>query len=190
MLEFKSFPKIPRLANLDVRITQKLNGTNGLIAIDLSSPLEPEIKPGSRNRWIESDKDDNFGFRRWVLDNQNDLINFLGEGYHYGEWCGPGIQNGEGLKERGFYLFSPKKRYFNDKRKVEFTPPNVHFVPELYNGKWDVTQYSWLRKLQMSGSRLVPGFPAEGLILEVNGKLTIKVIINEDDKRDRKQSEK
>lgn len=230
MLEFKSFSKIPRLANLNIRITQKLNGTNGVIAItsiptkNWTAINDPTflMKVGSRNQWLPSPREieerekeiqdwkyyencttfkdcfnetppkpkklhDNHGFAKWAYEHQDALIEFLGEGYHYGEWCGPGIQNGEGLKERGFYLFSPRKRYFNDKRQPETIPEGLHFVPKLYDGSWDVTQYSWLRRLQMEGSKLVEGFPVEGLIIEVEGKLKIKVIINEAQKNERKR---
>ena len=77
-LKFQSFPKIPRLSR-DVILTEKIDGTCGVIAI---SP-DGQFCVGSKNRWL-SDHADNFGFWHWAQANREELLR-LGPGYHYGE---------------------------------------------------------------------------------------------------------
>jgi len=100
MIEHVKFPKIPRPGKERILITEKLDGTNGLIYIDIA---EQEFLIGSRNRWI-TPEEDNFGFARWAMENKEELLK-LGSGYHYGEWYGAGIQRGYGLDEKRFALF-------------------------------------------------------------------------------------
>jgi len=99
-VEFKSFQKIPRVTNNQVIITEKIDGTNALVAIN----EEGDFFTGSRNRWI-TPEDDNFGFSTWAHDNKEELMK-LGPGYHYGEWYGAGIQRRYGLDEKRFMLFN------------------------------------------------------------------------------------
>lgn len=128
--KFPAWPKTPRL-NRNVCITEKIDGTNGLISIgrvpfgsgaeqrdgyitvaDFDAPLggdglpqwEWQIRVGSRRRWLTPSAD-NFGFFKWVNDNAVELVR-LGPGHHYGEWYGHGIQRGYGLTERRFALFN------------------------------------------------------------------------------------
>jgi hypothetical protein len=55
---------------------------------------------GSRNKWLDcSSKGDNMGFAKWVKENASSLL-MLGEGRHYGEWYGKGIQRNYGLEEK------------------------------------------------------------------------------------------
>lgn len=78
-MEFESFQKLARLSR-EVVITEKIDGTNGCIAIgDLG-----EFFVGSRTRWI-TPEDDNFGFARWAHENRDELLK-LGPGRHFGEW--------------------------------------------------------------------------------------------------------
>ena len=89
--EFRGFNKIARL-NRPIVITEKIDGTNGLIYIDEQN----NIFAGSRKRWLwgsiqKEIHNDNHGFVRWVMENQKGLLK-LGAGYHYGEWWGQGIQ--------------------------------------------------------------------------------------------------
>ena len=128
-LTFSPFPKITRY-NREWVITEKIDGTNGLIRIfedprsghDGISPYAPigaaldtvhtversgrmfGIMAGSRNRFLTPD-DDNFGFCRWVRNNAHELIG-LGIGHHYGEWWGSGIQRRYGLDHKRFSLFN------------------------------------------------------------------------------------
>jgi hypothetical protein len=126
---FEPYPKIARLAGATMSVTEKIDGTNGLIVVAQENPRHPEDTDlrvtciGSRKRAIEPDIPrmvdhdtgrtiqkrecrDNYGFAAWVRANESALVEFLGEGYHYGEWAGPGIQkNPLGLDERTFFLF-------------------------------------------------------------------------------------
>lgn len=124
MSEFKEFPKISRIYEQDVCVTEKLDGTNGLIYFneDLS-----EMKVGSRSRWI-TPEEDNYGFAKWCIANREELSK-LGEGYHYGEWWGNGIQRRYGMPRKVFSLFNVNKWYDDDLR-----PQCCDVVPVLYNG--------------------------------------------------------
>lgn len=130
---FVPFPKIGRWANNKIAITEKIDGTNGVIdicwepsgvdstalaawgadevaAFGIESPSEPSLvlvlRAGSRNRWITTGSD-NYGFARWVFENRMNLVR-LGPGTHYGEWWGSGIQRGYGLEpgDKRFSLFN------------------------------------------------------------------------------------
>ena len=57
-MEFVKFDKIARLSRTIV-ITEKIDGTNGLIAIG----DDGEFQVGSRSRWI-TPENDNMGFAR------------------------------------------------------------------------------------------------------------------------------
>lgn len=137
MSDFQRFPSIPRL-HREITITEKIDGTNGLIQIeerafgesavwdsssfpdDIKVVFGPDgedglpdkeywIKAGSRKRWIKPG-DDNAGFAAWVWKNASGLV-ALGPGRHHGEWWGSGIQRGYGLPKgkKRFSLFNTKK---------------------------------------------------------------------------------
>ncbi len=118
--EFKPFPKMARLSR-ECIITEKIDGTNASVYIgptDFKTPNESVstifkkdgtvlgMWAGSRTRWLTT-ASDNFGFANWVVDNATELFG-LGEGHHFGEWWGSGIQRGYGFKngERFFSLFN------------------------------------------------------------------------------------
>jgi len=179
--EFQTFKKIPRLSR-DITISEKLDGSNGVIYIDEKN----NILAGSRNRWLWSSLEnneiekDNFGFGGWVRDNQLELLK-LGKGYHYGEIIGSGIQRNYGLKERRFYLFNtskwcmwdeePKLISIDPKTKVEKyqqkAPECCYIVPILYSGIFSENAIlDSLALLDSLGSSAVPGFkPAEGIVI-------------------------
>lgn len=96
---FEAFPKIPRLSK-PIVVTEKIDGTNAAIVV-----RERDIYAQSRKRIITPD-DDNFGFAAWVAEHADELGGFLGEGRHFGEWWGSGIQRGYDLEERRFSLFN------------------------------------------------------------------------------------
>src|ERR1043165_2902547 len=114
-MEFKSFNKILHIGKLYMSITQKIHGSNAQILIEESPdsgwiPAECGYKDynvyaGSRTRWL-TPEDDNYGFCKWVMENRQELIEKLGPGRHFGEWAGPGINSGEGLKEKTLVLFN------------------------------------------------------------------------------------
>lgn len=168
--EFKGFGKIERWKEpVECTITQKLHGTNAHILIEKREGIHDSeyitVTVGSRTRWIEVG-DDNYGFAAWVRANQVALIDFLGEGHHFGEWCGPGINSGEGLDEKTFVLFDWWKH------KGKPLPKGVALVPVLYEGPWDKdTMGVVMQELKQNGSRLRPGFMRpEGVVMYLNGK--------------------
>lgn len=85
-IEFKAWPKIPRATGEKVTITEKMDGTNACVVIQEGKIVGVQ----SRKRFI-TPEDDNYGFAAWVAENEQELLK-LGDGYHYGEWAGLGIQ--------------------------------------------------------------------------------------------------
>lgn len=150
--EFKHWPKIPRLSKEACFITEKIDGTNGIIHISDNG----DIRAGSRNRWL-TPQSDNYGFCRWVYDNASELRK-LGPGYHYGEWWGLGIQRGYGLNEKRFSLFVGRK---------DGMPPCVGNVPFIYSGPFSPDKVAQIiDMLCSSGSLAVPGFmKPEGIVV-------------------------
>lgn len=218
-MEFKSFNKIARLSR-DVVITEKLDGNNAQIFIyDSNEPLFPDtpfeeivsnqfikdyalyekegiyLFAGSRTRWLDTSKNgDNYGFAKWAKENAEELF-ALGEGRHYGEWYGKGIQRGYGLEEKRFALFNVGKwvNYIKDEIKnIRVLPPDkeecpkcCETVPILYEGLFDTNKINEvLNNLKTNGSIAVPGFmKPEGIIVfhEASGKL-FKVTCENDEK--------
>ncbi len=180
--EFKSWNKISRLSNETVTITEKIDGTNALLCI-----RDGVLYTGSRNKWI-TPLDDNAGFSRWAEEHKSDLLQ-LGEGYHYGEWYGKGIQRGYGLKEKRLALF-----YLSNKDKI--LPTCCELVPTLgiYNIKplksqeeetFDAIVYSCIYKLKCRGSIAAIGYmKPEGIIVQFHdsGK-RYKILCENDDIR-------
>jgi hypothetical protein len=173
MSEFVQFQKIARLSR-EVVITEKIDGTNGLIAIGENG----EFEVGSRNRWI-TPKEDNYGFARWAYEHKDELI-ALGAGFHYGEWWGQGIQRGYGLKEKRFSLFNSYR--WSD--ELGERPACCHVVPVLYSGVFDTTKVDEiLRDLATNGSKAAPGFmkPEGVVIYHLAGKVYFKKTIEGDE---------
>lgn len=109
--EFQPWPKIPRLVNEKITITEKMDGTNACIIIQDGEIVGIQ----SRKRFIYPEGYngmkgcDNAGFAGWVRDNEQALL-ALGDGHHYGEWCGPAIQgNPHNLPIKRFYLFNTQR---------------------------------------------------------------------------------
>jgi hypothetical protein len=160
--EFKEWPKIPRWSNEQFIITEKIDGTNGCIIITEHG----DIFAQSRSRMLTEGKDDKFGFCAWVNGNKGQLMQ-LGEGYHYGEWYGSGIQRRYGLKEKRFAMFNIWHQNI---------PECVEQVPLLGNNFDEA-----VRHLNLNGSVAVPGWDtSEGIvILSSLTKVRYKHIINE-----------
>lgn len=124
-IEFKPWPKIKRDNPFNVTITEKINGTNGCIVIQDNKVVGIQ----SRKKFI-TPQNDNFGFANWVIEN-NDELSKMGDGYHYGEWAGPGIQkNPHNLKEKTFFLFNTFR--WNDNNPN--CPSCCTVVPVIYQG--------------------------------------------------------
>ncbi len=195
---FKEFPKLARLSR-EVIITEKLDGTNSSIFIQ-SAALEegsnPEIiedvngltiRAGSRTRWI-TPTDDNYGFARWVKENAEELAK-LGEGHHFGEWWGNGIQRGYNLPrgDKRFSLFNAGRWRVNsfEEKGLECPPKCCSVVPVLYTGIFDTNAIQdTLNDLIEHGSYAAPGFMnPEGIVIyHIAGNLGFKKTIKNDDR--------
>lgn len=174
MAEFVKFPKIPRLKNVLMTITEKIDGTNAQINIpgDATEPL----LVGSRNRIITPGKEtDNYGFAEWVRQNEP-MLRRLGPGRHYGEWWGPGIGRKYSIPEKRFSLF-------NVSRFSEGFPEGcpVSLVPILYQGPFDMQALeACLERLKQDGSVACPGWMRpEGVVVKVMD-ITWKEILDKD----------
>ena len=171
MTDFIPFQKIPRLKRSCV-ITEKLDGTNAQIVID----AEGNIRAGSRNRWITPDND-NYGFAGWVGRNEEELRK-LGEGQHFGEWWGNGIQRGYGLKEKRFSLFNTGR--WSD---PAIRPACCDVVPVLYAGHFATDTVDMvLDTLKETGSQAAPGFKRpEGVIVFLPASNHLYKVLAEND---------
>ncbi|HUW05945.1 MAG TPA: RNA ligase family protein [Williamwhitmania sp.] len=190
-MEFREFGKIARLSR-EMVITEKIDGTNGLVAIEEGTSLKNGglvdanfegvdyvISAGSRTRWITPEKD-NAGFARWVIENANELVK-LGTGFHYGEWWGQGIQRNYGLKEKRFSLFN--SYLWSD--ELGNRPSCCHVVPVLYSGMFDTRVIrNVLDDLKHTGSHASKGFmkPEGVVIYHTAGNLYFKKTIEGDEK--------
>lgn len=172
MIPFEAFPKIPRL-NREMVVTEKLDGTNAVIHIG----EDDVITAGSRSRWI-TPEDDNYGFARWVKENEAELRK-LGYGTHFGEWWGAGIQRRYGIAEKRFSLFNVH-RWGDDAVR----PACCHVVPVLHRGPFCQTSIRGaLETLRIQGSAAAPGFmKPEGLVVfHVSSQSMFKVTIEKDE---------
>lgn len=150
------FPGMPPIVRLhrDVVITEKIDGTNGLIAITETAdftgdpedpsthrpeplavvdlPLDHQVAvwAGSKNQWLGPDGD-NFGFGAWVKANADRLAVMLGPGLHRGEWWGSGIQRGYGLPkgEKRFSLFNTSRWCMDDQVPMRGDESDATILP-------------------------------------------------------------
>lgn len=155
MSDFIPFAKIGRLSR-DIIITEKLDGTNGVIEI----AEDGDFHVGSRTRWITPEMD-NHGFAAWAHAHHDELT-ALGVGRHFGEWWGQGIQRKYGLTEKRWSLFNVGRW------NAENPPPACcHVVPILGRGDFDTAFVRQvMTNLEVDGSRAAPGFmKPEGIII-------------------------
>ena len=183
-MTYPKFPSIPRF-NKPVIVTEKIDGTNGQVLIwDAAEGNRPDVSAlgvrastdrgdyllaaGSRNRWLSLESD-NFGFAAWVTANADALADTLGEGQHYGEWWGPGIQRGYGLKERRFSLFNASRWQDAYEAEILNNVPGLDVVPVLgkYDGQWVSSAVEMsMYQLETQGSVASPGFMRpEGVVV-------------------------
>lgn len=167
--DFKSFPKIERWRGLHLTITQKLNGTNAQIYIYEDDEGVMHLKCGSRNRWLAIG-DDNYGFCAFVESHRQEFIDKLGVGRHFGEWCGPGINSGEGLAEKTFVLFD-WERFIGKELPHKTLLIPILFDGILYNTVIDTVLSIQCARLLGEGSQIVNGFNhIEGVVIKVLGQ--------------------
>lgn len=185
---FEAFPKIARLSRECV-ITEKIDGTNA--QIEIVSGLPERCDPskmiavhddgfamfaGSRTRYI-TPTDDNFGFAKWVQAHAAELWT-LGEGRHYGEWWGAGIQRNYGLAEKRFSLFNVGRWVDQSAwtseglrgplgEKQQYAPECCRVAPVLYRGPFTTDAIDVaISHLRDRGSYAAPGFmQPEGIIV-------------------------
>ena len=156
---FEAWPKIARLANEHMTISEKIDGTNACIVIT----EDGDIYAQSRTRII-TPTEDNYGFATWVEENKETLIRDLGVGRNFGEWWGRGIQRNYGLDRRMFSLFNT---YRWAAKRGHFLTPNLDVVPVLWEGPFDtgVIEYAH-QELMDNGSQAAPGWmKPEGLVV-------------------------
>lgn len=151
--DFEEFQKIARLYR-PVVITEKIDGTNGQVFIG----EDGSVRAGSRGRYVTIE-DDNYGFARWVKENETDLL-ALGPGRHYGEWWGQGIQRNYSQPRKRFSLFNTAR--WNAER-----PACCDVVPVIYEGVFTIGCVPQaLKHLREEGSLAAPGFTRpEGVIM-------------------------
>lgn len=187
MAEFRAWPKTPRLMR-DCVITEKIDGTNAAVVIvpaetgdgALATVSGFSVFAQSRNRFVTPDKD-NYGFAEWVNRYAAELVHALGEGYHYGEWWGAGIQRGYGMTGKRFSLFNTSRW-----EGVTFPQvPDMGMVPILYRGPFSTDVVSLqLESLRQNGSIAAEGFaPAEGVIVYLSAaRQVFKVLLDHDER--------
>jgi hypothetical protein len=183
-MQFEKFGSIARL-NKDAVYTEKINGTNAAVVIERYIPGETDrtdlvdvvsldgvsyaVWAQSRNRFIKPG-DDNFGFALWVYENAPELAQLLGEGRHYGEWWGSGIQGGYGLQkgEKRFSLFNVKRwETVLSHEHGHALVPALYRVPILTVEAFSTTTAKWcVESLREHGSMASPGFmKPEGVVV-------------------------
>jgi hypothetical protein len=204
MHEFVAWPKTSRLFR-DVVVTEKLDGMNSAIHISTVPhiPAFGDFPPGSysvvvdgtryvltaqsRKRIITPGKTtDNYGFAGWVYDNAAELVRILGEGLHFGEWWGQGIQRRYDVPGRSFTLFNTERYADVHEHVGEFNgiPVTVGSVPILYEGTFSEAEIGYaLEFLRSHGSVAAPGFMnPEGIcIYHTQTRGVMKVTLDHND---------
>jgi hypothetical protein len=172
-LTFEPFEKLGRM-NRRCTITEKIDGTNAQILFG----EDGEMLVGSRKReiWPEGYEGkpkgcDNAGFAKWAYENRDALFEFLGQGRHFGEWCGGKIQRGYGTKGKSFLLFNVK-RFGRGRQEIPrgLADVGLGVVPTLYEGDFSTDVVSEvMRNLLETGSHFVEGFMnPEGVVVYHN----------------------
>lgn len=203
-MDFQEFPKIGRLSR-DMVVTEKIDGTNAQVVIAqrahvdlgptwatpwLATVGDLVIAAASRSRYI-TPHTDNHGWAAWVLEHAEELV-ALGEGRHYGEWWGSGIQRRYGLAEKRFSLFNVGRWVDSHtggvgelKGKQELAPACCHVVPVLMRWTFsDEKIAEAIDTLKRDGSVAAPGFMnPEGVVIfhSATGTLFKKTIEKDDE---------
>jgi hypothetical protein len=209
--DFRPWPKIPRF-NREFVLTEKINGTNSQVAVKrLTEDEDPArylnqhgynvvskedglyvLRAGSRKRWIAPNRQkldgteamDNFGFAAWVADNATALAN-LGEGTHFGEWYGRGIQHGYGMAGRKWALFNTTRWGTRGQGLPDESPAELTVVPELARVRGHLLNEAIrdsIRLLRTLGSVAEAGAKAEGVVVySVEANQCYKVLLENDD---------
>lgn len=199
-IEFQAWPKTPRLFR-DIVITEKVDGTNSAIIVkeyehDDESGTIAQVNMGgklysvgaqSRNRLIFPGKTtDNHGFARFVQENAEKLVELLGEGRHYGEWWGEGIQGRYSANFKGFALFNTEKHddLYEWFRDTSIGDVLVEAMPVLYKGPYSEQKIrEVLTELDTNGSLVSFRDKAEGIVVfHTQSRKVYKVTLDGNDK--------
>jgi hypothetical protein len=206
--EFQAWPKIPRL-NRNCIATEKIDGTNAavvvervgkdfpkhefeLIRIDLEGddPSELAVFAQSRKRLLQTNEvskgADNAGFASWVKENALELAAVLGEGRHFGEWWGQGIQRAYGQDTKRFSLFNAGRWHDQEANGCgEAVCPNCcNVVPVLATGTViNAVAEGAIAMLEDNGSFAAPGFdnPEGVVVYHSAARSSFKVTIEADE---------
>lgn len=169
-VDFVAWPKIPRNVLGGMVITEKMDGTNACVIIEEGKIVGVQ----SRKRMINVGKEnDNYGFASYVSQNEEKFLQ-LGEGRHYGEWAGLGINgNPHCLPIKEFYLFDTR-------RWGEHNPPpeGIKVVRTLYNDRVDLDVVDSVMN-QLADYAKEQGYKPEGIVVDypklgINEKYTFE----------------
>lgn len=210
-LEFAPWPKTARL-NRDVIVTEKIDGTNA--AVRVISPVglglpgnlaagdryeqhilveddneRPMLVGAQSRKKIITPEKDNFGFARWVFENAQALASTLGDGLHFGEWYGSGIQRAYTTgqpREKRFMLFNTTRWGAPETRELlcETFDGRVEVATVLYEGPFNTHLINFLvAELRDEGSKHVSGFgKPEGVIVHhTQAAINFKVTCEKDE---------
>lgn len=209
MVEFQKWPSIARL-NRDMVITEKIDGTNAAVLIEQIPGMAAagdqviniedntiHVYKESTDQWFSlaaqsrkrliTPNSDNFGFAAWAYENATALVTYLGEGRHFGEYWGSGIQRGYGLAkgEKRFSLFNVARYDYISHLPGTFQEiPNLCTVPVLrMNTFSSAVIKDVMESLEDNGSYASPGFkPPEGIVVYHTAASTLfKVTFEHDD---------
>ena len=125
--------------------------------------------------------DDNFGFALWVATHAQRLVETLGEGRHFGEWWGRGVQRGYDQETKRFSLFNTH-RYAGLEDQFEDNTI-LDTVPVLYHGPFGQFHIDRaLSALEVQGSFAATGFmKPEGIIVYHSATSTLFKVTLEND---------
>lgn len=135
----------------------------------------------SRKKVISPGKQtDNYGFAGFVRDSYEALYEHLGEGRHFGEWYGQGIQRGYGAQQKMFALFNAERW------RTAYLPTYVTTVPVLYEGVYSDTAVRTactdLRTGYSRATGATGGAKAEGVVVYFQqANTSFKVLLEDDD---------
>ena len=155
-VEFEPWAKIPRAVLGGCIISMKMNGTNACIIIKDGKVVGVQ----SRKRMINIGKEnDNYGFASYVAQNMEKVLQ-LGEGRHYGEWAGLGIQkNPHNLESKTFFLFDTRRW-----GEHNVPPEGIEVVEILHQGEYSRTIIDDVMNTLKTRSE-TEGWKAEGIVV-------------------------
>jgi hypothetical protein len=173
--EFAAYPKLGRLARGEMTITEKIDGTNACVVVEdgqiaLVQSRKCIILPEGTSPTLR----DNAGFAGWVYAHAAKIAEALGEGRHYGEWAGPGIQkNPLDMIEKRFFLFNTNRFPLDRIVHIQRSVAHISVVPTLYTGDFCMdTIHEILRTLVEQGTQVAQagsGAYGEGVVVSVFG---------------------